>query len=190
MKISTIIICSICILLAASSLQAGEAVIYGGSQKPGSLSFSALSEVPGDLLQGDWGGTFGARFSAGKVFGMEQNISFSPQFAVSGVYAFQTDTNLLLQVPGKFVPYATAGIGYIVTWGQETFPEDLDPAKIAAYAFSFGSAFSLNYGGGIKIRRLLGPMGFNFDARGYTIPSARDDSLNFIQLSFGPVFTW
>ena len=189
MKISTILLCCICILLAASSLQAGELVLYGGSQKPGTLTFDSLSEIPGNLLEGTWGGTFGVRYSAGRVIGIEQNISFSPRFAVSGVHAYQMDTNLLLQAPGKFVPYATAGIGFIVTWGQD-YPEDLDPAKIAAYAFNIGNKFTFNYGGGIKIRRVLGPMGFNFDARGYTIPSARDDTLSFIQMSGGLVFTW
>jgi len=190
MKVSAILFCSLCILLAASSLQAGEVVLYGGSQKPGTLSFDALSEVPGDFLQGDWGSTFGVRLSAGKVVGLEQNFSFSPEFAVSGVHAFQTDTNLLVQAPGWFAPYVTAGIGYMYTWGQDSFPEDLDPGKIAAYAYNIGSSFSLNYGGGIKLRRVMGPMGFNFDIRGYTLTSARDGALNLVQMSGGLVFTW
>ena len=190
MKISSILLCCICILFAASFLQAGELVLYGGSQKPGTLTFNDLTEVPSNLLEGTWGGTFGVRFSAGRVIGIEQNISFSPRFAVSGVHAFQTDTNLILQAPGKIVPYATAGIGYIRTWGQDSYPEDLDTAKIVAFAFNIGSKFAVNYGGGIKIRRVMGPMGFHFDVRGYTVPSARDDGLNFIQMSAGPVFTW
>lgn len=190
MKTLSILLCCIGILFAAAFLQAGELVLYGGSQKPGKLTFSDLSEIPGDVLEGTWGGTFGLRLSAGKIIGLEQNISFSPRFAVSGVHAFQTDTNLILQAPGKVVPYATAGIGYIRTWGQDAYPEDLDPAKILAFAFNIGNKFAFNYGGGIKIRRLLGPMGFHFDVRGYTVPSARDDSLNFVQMSAGPVFTW
>ena len=190
MKISSILLCCICILLAASFLQAGELVLYGGTQKPGTLTFDALAEVPSDLLTGTWGGTFGLRLSAGKVIGAEQNFSYSPRFAVSGVQAFQMDTNLLVQAPGKVSPYGTAGIGWIYTWGQSTFPEDLDPAKIAAFAFDIGSEFAFNYGGGIKVRRVLGPMGFNFDIRGYTIPSARDSSLSFIQMGVGAVFTW
>ena len=190
MKLSNILLCCLIILMASASLQAGEMVLYAGSQKPGTLTFDSLSEVPGGLMEGTWGGTFGARFSAGNVVGLEQNFSYSPRFAVSGVKAFQMDTNLLLQAPGRFVPYATAGIGYLYTWGQNSFPEDLDHGKIAAYAFNIGSKFAFNYGGGIKIRSVLGPMGFNFDVRGYTIPNARDSSLSFIQMSVGPVFTW
>jgi hypothetical protein len=189
MKAKTVIICGILLLLSVSSLQAGEMVLYAGSQKPGKLTFDEASELPGDLFEGGYGSTFGARFSGGKIIGFEQNLSFSPRFARSGVHAFQMDSNLLLQAPGKIVPYATAGLGFIVTWGQDT-PDELNPVEIANYAFSMGKEFSFNYGGGLKLRRLLGPMGFNFDVRGYTIPSARDGSLNFIQMSLGAVFTF
>jgi hypothetical protein len=99
------------------------------------------------------------------------------------------DSNLLLQAPGKVVPYATAGIGFIVTWGQD-FPDEPDPEKTAAAAFSLGAKFSFNYGGGIKLRRIVGPLGFGFDLRGFTVPNAREGSLNFIQMSFGAVITW
>jgi hypothetical protein len=189
MKVTTILLCSILILMAASALQAGGAVLYAGFQKPGVLDFDSATEIPGDMLEGGYGGTFGVRFSGGRVIGFEQNISFSPRFARSGVRAFQMDTNLILQAPGKVTPYATAGIGFITTWGQP-LPDDLDPAKIASFAFSMGKEFSINYGGGLKIRKILGPMGFNADVRGYTIPSAREGSLSFIQMSVGPVFTW
>lgn len=189
MKISTVLLCGVMILITVNSLQAAEIVLYAGSQKPGKLTFDSAVEIPDSLLEGTYGGTFGARFSAGRIIGFEENISFSPRFAISGVHAFQMDTNLLLQAPGNVVPYATAGIGFIITWGQD-YPEDLDPAKIAAFAFNMGRSFAVNYGGGIKIRRLCGPMGFNIDVRGYTVPSARDGSLQFIQMAVGPVFTW
>ncbi|HSW40645.1 MAG TPA: hypothetical protein VLL97_14265 [Acidobacteriota bacterium] len=188
-KYAVAVIVVVVILIAVSSLHAGEVILYGGLQKPGKLEYAAAAELPASLLEGTFGGTYGIRFSGGGIVGMEQNISFSPRFAVSGVRAFQMDTNLLLQAPGKIVPYATAGLGFIVTWGQGS-TEDMSPAEIAARAFSFGRQFSLNYGGGIKVRRLIGSMGLNADFRGYTIPSARDGSLNFIQSSLGLVFTW
>jgi hypothetical protein len=94
-----------------------------------------------------------------------------------------------LQAPGKFTPYATAGIGYIRTWGQD-YSLDLNPLQTAASAFNFGKKFSFNYGGGIKVRRLLGPLGFNVDLRGYTAPNVRDDSLSFLQTSFGAMLSW
>ena len=190
MKFSKILLCSAILLMTISSLQAGEVILYGGSQKPGKLTFTTEDiELADDILEGGFGSVFGVRYGSGRIIGFEENISFSPRFARSNVHAFQMDTNLILQAPGKIVPYGTAGIGFITTWGQN-FPTEPDPAQIASYAFNFGREFSFNYGGGLKIRRCFGPMGFNFDVRGYTIPSAREDSLNFLQTSFGLVFTW
>ena len=191
MKVTTVLLCSLFLLLTVPALEAGEAVLYAGFQKPGEISFSmeGAADLSKDLLEGGYGGTFGIRFSGGRILGFEQNISFSPRFARGGVHAFQMDTNLLLQAPGRIVPYATIGLGFISTWGQD-LPEDMDPAELASFAFNIGKEFSYNYGGGIKLRRILGPMGFNVDVRGYTIPNARDDSLNFIQMGLGAVFTW
>jgi len=190
MKIPVILIFSAILLMTVSSLQAGEVILFAGSQKPGTITFTTEDlELPAVFLEGGTGGTFGIRLSGGKIFGMEQNISFTPRFGRGGVHAFQMDTNLVLQAPGKIAPYATGGLGFITTWGQN-YPTDLDPAKIAAYAFNIGNKFSLNYGMGIKIRRLMGPMGLNFDVRGYYIPDARESSLNVVQMSLGAVFTW
>lgn len=187
MKFSKAVTYVIVFLVTASSLYAGDVILYGGSQKPGKLTFSSATAVPEDLLKGDFGGTLGARFSAGRVIGFEQNISYSPRFAKPGFKAFQMDSNLLIQAPGRFVPYATAGIGFVKTWGQNS---DLNPSDIAAMIFNFGTKFSVNYGGGIKIRRLLGPLGINVDVRGYTLPDVYSGSLNIIQTSLGAVLTW
>jgi hypothetical protein len=170
-------------------LKAGEFILYGSTQNAGKLKFSTVEEIPDNVLEGGSGSAFGIRLSSGGIFGYEQNISYSPRFAKKEVKAFQMDSNLLIQAPGKVVPYATAGLGFIVTWGPD-FPEDMDPEKIAAAAFGFGTKFSFNYGGGIKLRRILGPLGFGFDLRGFTVPNARDGALHFTQMSFGAVFTW
>jgi hypothetical protein len=189
MRFPKVLMCAIVLLVTASSLYAGDVILYGGSQKTGTLTLSSATDVPGDLLEGDFGGTMGGRFSAGRIIGFEQNFSYSPRFAKPGVKAFQMDSNLLVQAPGKFVPYATAGIGFITTWGQD-LPSDLNPEDVAAFIFNIGTKFSVNYGGGIKIRRLLGPVGFNVDVRGYTLPDVYNGSLNIIQTSVGAVITW
>lgn len=187
-------------MLIAATLFAGEITIYGGAQKPGELSWSNASPaaVAGSLSSGDFGGTFGMRFSAGRVIGFEQSIGYSPRFAKPGVRAFHTDTNLIVQAPGKIVPYGTVGIGYVRTWGKD-FPTSLDhPEEIAAFIFSTGSNFAVNYGGGLKIRELIGPIGINVDVRGYSLPGFefRDENfttskgLNFVQTTAGLVFTW
>lgn len=189
MKISSVLLTAVTILLATASLQAGEFTLYGSSQKTGRLKYSSETDIPEGLLDNQHGSVFGIRLASGGAIGYEQNISFSPRFARPGVKAFQMDSNLLLQGTGRVAPYAAAGLGFITTWGQD-FPRDPDPEKIAAAAFSFGYKFSINYGGGIKLRRVIGPLGFNVDVRGYTVPSARDGSLFFAQMSFGAVFTW
>jgi hypothetical protein len=190
MRAFKIFLCSAIILVSISTLYAGEAVLYAGVQKPGELKFTSdIVDLPAGLLEGGRGGTYGFRFSNAGIIGIEQSLSFSPRFGSHNVHAFQMDTNLLVQAPGRVVPYATAGIGFIATWGQN-YPTEPDPAQIAAYAFNLGQEFTINYGGGIKFRRCLGPMGFDFDVRGYTIPSARDGSLNLMQTSLGLVFTW
>ncbi|MDR0311806.1 MAG: hypothetical protein LBJ21_09485 [Acidobacteriota bacterium] len=185
-------------LSIAATLFAGEITIYGGAQKPGELSWANASPVEAATdFAGDFGGTFGVRFSAGRVIGFEQGIGFSPRFAKPGVKAFQTDTNLLIQLPGNIVPYGTAGIGLVHTWGKDV-PTSLDPREIAAFVFSAGTNFAVNYGGGLKIRKLAGPLGINIDVRGYTLPgfkakfenSDTKEGLSFVQTSAGLVFTW
>jgi hypothetical protein len=201
MKYFAQVLLGVVLLFVAAPLTAGEAIIYGGSQKPGTVSWGEASPVNviGDL-KGDFGGTFGVRYSAGRVIGFEQGIGYSPRFAKPGVKAFQTDTNLLIQAPGKIAPYGTVGIGIVRSWGQDVSLSDLsDPGKAAAAAFSFGTNFAVNYGGGLKIRHLCGPLGINVDVRGYTLPGVSvnvgdrklvDSSLSFIQTTAGLVISW
>jgi hypothetical protein len=188
------------LLSTALPLFAGEIIIYGGAQKPGELKLTdaSLSEFVGDL-KGDFGSTFGIRFSAGRIIGFEQNIGYSPRFAKPGVKAFQTDSNILLQTPGKVAIYATAGLGFVRSWGQDDFPVSGDSEEIVEFAFSSVSNYSLNYGGGLKIRRLWGPLGINLDVRGYRLPDFKvkfddqtitDKGLSFIQTTAGLAFTW
>jgi hypothetical protein len=47
------------------------------------------------------------------------------------------ESNLLLQAPGNIVPYATAGVGFIASWGKDN-QEDSVPEEIAADAFNLG----------------------------------------------------
>jgi len=187
MKFARVMTSALVFLVGASSLFAGDFILYGGSQNPGELTWSSAANVPGDLLNGDFGGTMGARFSTGRMIGFEQNISYSPRFAKPGVKSFQMDSNFLVQAPGKIVPYATVGIGFVKTWSNDL---PLDVEDVAAYLFSFGTKFSVNYGGGVKVRRLLGPLGINVDVRGYTIPDVYSGTLNIIQTSVGVVLTW
>ena len=199
MKSFSFMLTGIILLSITVSLSAGEVIIYGGAQKPGELGWSDASPLEvGSALKGDFGGTFGIRYSAGRVIGFEQGIGYSPRFAKSGVKAFQTDTNLLIQAPGKIVPYGTAGIGLVRSWGREDFPSSLDPGEIAAFVFSAGNNFAINYGGGLKVRRIAGPIGISIDVRNYSLPGVEktvdgyttEKGLNFVQTTAGLVINW
>ena len=80
----------ILLLSTAAPLFAGEVIIYGGSQKPGEVSWKAASNVIGDL-KGDFGGAFGIRYSAGRVIDFEQSIGYSPRFAKPRVALIRYD---------------------------------------------------------------------------------------------------
>ena len=187
------------LLLIIPSLYAGEMIIYGGAQKPGAISWSDASplKVFGDI-KGDFGGTFGIRLSGGRAVGFEQGIGYSPRFAKPGVKAFQTDTNLIIQAPGKVTPYVTVGLGLVRSWGRD-IADPSDPEEIAALAYSAGSHFAFNYGGGLKIRRIAGPLGINIDVRGYKLPGVKvtlneqqihDKGWNFVQTTAGLILSW
>ena len=199
MKFFLSVLAGILLLSVPASLSASEVILYGGAQKPGSLSWANANplDVASDLA-GDFGSTFGLRYSAGRVVGFEQSIAYSPRFARPGVRAFQMDSNLVVQAPGKIVPYGTFGIGIVRTWGQD-IPTSFDPGQITAFVFSVGNNFAINYGGGLKMRRLWGPLGINIDVRGYTLPGVQviyeditviDKSLRFIQTTAGLTINW
>jgi hypothetical protein len=177
---------------AAFNLLAGDATIFTGFQKAGKLTLSnTIPTVTGAITSDtDWGGVVGARFSGGKVIGFEQSIGYSPKFLKSDLHAFNTQSNLILNIPVPHItPYATAGIGLVSTWGSSIL--------------TFGTKFTVNYGGGIKLNRLAGPIGIRFDLRGYTIPNVLFEeansvcnnclvkqNLNFIEGTVGILFSW
>jgi hypothetical protein len=188
MKKLFILLSIVASISASSYLQAGEFILYGGLQKPGKIKYSSETNVPENLLEGQFGSAYGIRFSGKRALSYEQNISYSPHFAKRGVKAFQTDTNIVVQARTRVAPYLTSGIGFIRTWGQSN-PTDSDPIKIAAHAFSFGKKFSMNYGAGIKIRQVAGSLGFNIDIRRYVVRGVHGDTLAFYQMSLGLAFT-
>ena len=94
--------------------------------------------------------------------------------------AFNTQSNLHVGIPaGRVVPYATAGIGLITTFGDSL----LNFGDI-------GTKFAFNYGGGIKFRNLAGPLGVRFDVRGYSVPDVFSQTLNFVEGSVGLLFSF
>jgi len=167
----------LCLFLAGICPQeslAADITLFSGVQNPGKLT---INNVVRDTKLG---GVFGARFSGGQVIGFEQTLAFSPNFLESSRRAFTTQSNLLIGVPaGHVVPYATAGVGLITTFGA-------GPITLV----DIGTKFTVNYGGGVKFRNLAGPLGVRFDVRGYSVPGVFSQTLNFVEGSVGILFSF
>ena len=171
MKKSSLQAVVLCLFLAGMCSQetsAADITLFTGVQNPGKLT---IDNVVRDTKLG---GVFGARFSGGQVIGFEQTLAYSPKFLESGRRAFNAQSNLHVGIPaGHVVPYATAGIGFITTFGDELNFGDI------------GTKFTINYGGGVKFRNLAGPVGLRFDVRGYSVPDVFSQTLNFVEGSVG-----
>ena len=150
---------------------AADITLFTGVQNPGELT---INNVVRDTKLG---GVFGARFSGGQVIGFEQTLAYSPNFLESSRQAFTAQSNLHVGIPvGHVVPYGTAGVGLIATFGDSVF--------------DLGTKFAFNYGGGIKLRNLAGPLGVRFDVRGYSVPGVFSQTLNFVEGSVGLLFSF
>jgi hypothetical protein len=96
----------------------------------------------------------------------------------SEVRGFLYSTNFVVNMPlSHFVPYVTAGVGVIKPWGSPLT--------------SFDATFAGNYGGGIKLNRLIGPVGLRFDVRGWrTADVMGQGGVNLFESSGGITFSW
>jgi len=161
-------------LFASVSLLAGDATIYTGFQNPGKLT---IDNVVRDTKLG---AVVGGRISVGRLIGFEQTLAYSPNFLESGNRAYNIQSNFIVSLPaGKITPYGTVGIGLITTSDKPIFEFE-----------NFGTKFTINYGGGIKIHNLAGPIGLRFDLRGYSVPNVFNQTLNFIEGTVGIMFSW
>ena len=164
---------------------AADVTLFGGIQHTGDITFkSALSSssgLIGNLTPGTFG-VFGARVAHGHLFGGEYTGEYAPNFISSDNHAWIFHGNLRVQIPYAKVirPYGTAGIGLLNSSGNSST--------------SLGTEFLFNYGGGIIFS--IGPVGLNFDVRGYTVPSAHisgvelQNNINFVQPTVGLVISF
>jgi hypothetical protein len=65
----------------------------------------------------------------------------------------------------------TAGAGLLHQYGDSNMP--------------VGTKFAFNYGGGLKLPRLAGPLGLRLDLRGYRTTGIFSSSLNMFEASGG-----
>lgn len=174
------------VLFAAGQAKAdGQFSLYAGYLNPGELNLDNIQ----DSLELRGTGLYGARIEfdfLSNILGIEQNLSFSPRLFNSALFPEAADevrgllysSNLVLNLPiGRFVPYVTGGIGFIKPWGN-----GLD---------IFDTTLAGNYGGGVKLDRLAGPLGLRFDVRGWrTADVLNAGSVNLFEASGAVTFTW
>ncbi len=154
--------------------------IFAGLQIPGKITLSnaASTGTTGAtqiITDPKNAGTFGVRIGHGKVFGTEQTFAYNPNFLANKAKAIILNSNIRLQVPTPVVkPYATVGLGTIMTWGSGLS--------------DIGSKFAVNYGGGVRL--MAGPIGLNAGLRGYAVPSVQSQTLYITETSVGINFAF
>jgi hypothetical protein len=163
------------LFVAVSAARAGDLTGFVGGVKPGSLSISGLKTSL------DGSPVFGLRLSGNFVpmLGHEHTLGFSSDYlyprstrAFREAKGFVYSSNLIVSLPSRrVIPYATGGVGIIHQYGDEDLP--------------IGTKFAVNYGGGLKIPRMFGPLGLRFDARGYTAMGLFSSKLTMLEVSAG-----
>jgi hypothetical protein len=161
------------IFLAACSYGA-DLTFYVGGVKPGTFNYDNLKTSL------DSSPIFGVRLATNFVpfFGMEHTVGFSSDYlfpksisAVKDAKGFVYNSNLIINIPAKFVtPYVTGGAGLIHQYGDSNLP--------------IGTKFAFNYGGGVKVSHIAGPLGLRFDMRGYSA-GLISNKLNMLEVSGG-----
>jgi hypothetical protein len=166
------------LVLGVTPSVASDLTLFGGYQKEGKITLrSGASSVQSFQFNPGNFGTLGLRVGIGnKAFGAESTFAYSPNFIDSSAKAIILNENLIVQVPTPVVkPYATAGLGTIITKGNAIT--------------DIGAKLAFNYGGGVKVT-IAGPVGGRLDVRGYTMPSVQSQTLNVLEVSIGVVFSF
>jgi hypothetical protein len=174
MKMRRISLAFVFVCSFAGSLHAVDLSFYVGGVKPGSINYN---DVKTSL---DSSPIFGFRLATNFVpfFGMEQTVAFSSDYlfprnisAVKDAKGFVYNSNLIFNIPVKFVtPYITAGAGLMHQYGDSNVP--------------IGTKFAFNYGGGVKVPHIAGPLGLRFDMRGYNA-GLISNKLNMLEVTGG-----
>ncbi len=177
-------------VIPVAALQAGDVTFFAGYQNPGKLTRQVVVDQITNVFSADSGGkVLGIRYSGSGPITFESGFSYGSKFLTTDQKSLQIHTNLLGQIPGHISPYGTVGIGLLSTWGGTTGNGSTTNSSLGSL-FNFGTRFALNYGGGLKFRKVAGPLGFRFDVRGYTAPRVFGSTLNIVEISAGAMLSW
>ncbi len=167
---------ALAVLLLSGSLPAADLSLFLGSVMPGTIE---VEDVATGL---DNSPVYGFRFHADFVpgFGMEHTLAFSSDYLYPSGGSSGGDTrgaaysgNLVLGFPmrtWRAVPFLTAGVGLLGQYGDGPTP--------------VGTRFAFNYGGGVKVPRVFGPLGLRLDVRGIRA-GVVSNTLDMLELSAG-----
>ncbi len=161
--------------LASLTAQASDLSLFGGWTGVGSLE-----TVAGQVDLSNFN-VFGVRWEKGflVVLGFENTLSFSSGsvLATAGEDngGLNYMGNLVINLPvRRTLPYFTLGLGVLHRFGT-SFPD-------------VGSRFTFNWGAGLKLRGLLGPMGVRIDYRRMIIYGVLDENAKTHEISGGVMF--
>jgi len=162
--------------------------VFGGWNKPGKVTVTNVQSG----LNGN--GMVGVRFEAdfARILGWENTFAYSPDFGQPEILTTTGDSraliyssNLVLNAPiGHLSPYATVGVGLVTSKRALS-----RPSQVLNFE-EFGTNLAINYGGGLKLTRLAGPVGLRFDVRGYTLPDVFSQKMNILEVSGGIMFSF
>ena len=165
--------------MSAASLKAADLTFFLGADNPGSVDYH------GAKASLDTSPIYGIRFATNFVpfLGLEHTVAFSSDYlfpsntaSIKEAKGFVYNSNLIFNLPvGKAIPYLTAGAGLLHQYGDNDLP--------------VGTQFAFNYGGGLKLPRLFGPLGLRFDLRGYRAGTV-SGKLNLFEVSGGALISF
>ena len=163
--------------LSSLTAKASDLSLFAGWTDVGSLE-----TVAGQVNLSNFN-VFGVRWEKDFFFvlGFENTLSFSSGsvLATEGENngGLNYNGNLVLNLPVRRVlPYFTLGMGVLHRFGT-SFPD-------------VGSRFTFNFGAGLKLRGLLGPMGVRVDYRRVTAYGVLDENAKTHEISGGVMFTF
>jgi len=94
----------------------------------------------------------------------------------------------------RFSPYLVVGAGGLTSEirdGSAAFVNGAEPQPVQLMSYTTATRSStVNYGGGLKVMNVLGPIGFRADVRGRTIPNFYHETINWPEVTGGLLLSW
>ena len=163
--------------LSSLTVQASDFSLFAGW-----TDVNSLATIAGEVSFNNFN-VFGVRWEKDffVVLGFENTLAFSPRSVLTtageddaGLYS---NHNLVVNLPvRRILPYLTVGFGVLHKFG-DSLPD-------------VNSSFTLNWGTGVKWRRILGAVGLRVDYRRFTIYGGLDENVKTNELSAGMMFSY